>query len=100
MINELNRIKSNVTMKLLHFGYAYDHFEYNELDLFDKRINKFIVVKMNKFLEEFKGVAFGLMHPEEIEKYVDYELSGNSKAYTHEELWAIRDRRDDTTEEN
>ncbi|WP_324656760.1 hypothetical protein [Bacillus cereus] len=100
VINELNRIKSNVTMKLLHFGYAYDHFEYNELDLFDKRINKFIVVKMNKFLEEFKGVAFGLMHPEEIEKYVDYELSGNSKAYTHEELWAIRDRRDDTTEEN
>ncbi|PFH95711.1 hypothetical protein COI79_34705 [Bacillus thuringiensis] len=43
------------------------------------RINKFIVVKMNKFLEEFKGVAFGLMNPEEIEKYVDYELSANPK---------------------
>lgn len=31
VINELNRIKSNITMKLLHFGY-------DELDLFDKRI--------------------------------------------------------------
>ncbi|HFF1840434.1 hypothetical protein P4K54_23620 [Bacillus cereus] len=40
------------------------------------------------------------MNPEEIEKYVDYKLSANPKAYTHEELWAIRDRRDDTTVEN
>ncbi|KXY86132.1 hypothetical protein AT270_01635 [Bacillus cereus] len=42
---------------------------------------------MNKFLEEFKGVAFVLMNPVEIERYVDYELSGNSKTYIHEELW-------------
>ena len=85
MINELNRIKSNITMKLLHF-------RYDELDLFDKKINNFIV--------EFKGFACGVMNPEEIERYVDYELSDNSKAFNHEELWAIRDRRDDTTEEN
>ncbi|WP_197225917.1 MULTISPECIES: hypothetical protein [Bacillus] len=27
------------------------------------------------------------MNPVEIERYVDYELSGNSKTYIHEELW-------------
>ncbi|PFJ11570.1 hypothetical protein COD67_23030 [Bacillus cereus] len=100
VINELNRIQSSITMKLHHFGYEYDHFERNEIDLFDTRIKKYIVVKMNKFLEDFKGVAFGLADVKEIEKYVDYNLKENVRTFTYEELWAIRDTSDDETLED
>lgn len=94
VLNELNRMDSVIGTELLDYGYAYDHFERNELDLFDKRIKRFIVVNLSKFLEEFKGVAFGLGKIASIEQYVDYLLKENTKTYTYLDLRGIRDRTD------
>ncbi|EMY8535106.1 MULTISPECIES: hypothetical protein [Bacillus] len=94
VLNELNRMDSVIGTELLDYGYAYDHFERNELDLFDKRIKRFIVVNLSKFLEEFKGVAFELGKIASIEQYVDYLLKENTKTYTYLDLRGIRDRTD------
>lgn len=70
-----------------------DYLNMNEIDLLDKHTNLILPYDLQKFIYEFKGLAFNLANPsiKELENYVR-ELPG--KRYTKNELRQIRSERE------
>jgi LSD1 subclass zinc finger protein len=96
-IFEMNRKispRSMVTIRVDDYNGAYDHHEFNELDLFDRRKNLVVVVNMSDFLDEFKNPAFDEKVRDVTDKLVGYvdALSKDTtmKWYTREQLKEIR----------
>ncbi|ARF70731.1 hypothetical protein B7C51_24990 (plasmid) [Paenibacillus larvae subsp. pulvifaciens] len=75
------------------YDYDYDFYENNQLDLWDKRKNKIVVVRLSDFLKEFKLYALEVQDKDEVEKrllkFVDF-LPRETHWYTKEEIRDIR----------
>jgi hypothetical protein len=86
----LRKSSSNYAIQIDHFT---DYFSENIVDLFDKRNNIIWVIKGNKFLNEFKNIAFELTkcNEDDIGYFLRSLRPSDYRQYTRNELRELRE---------
>lgn len=94
IILELNKTFRNTPFSIsIYNSFDYDYYSSNEIDIFNKKTGKVYVLKLNKFINEYKTYTFRIKNItskdiiSDLEDYIDYS---EHKVYTRKELRELR----------